>query len=78
MSDSGFRYKGKDPVYEMNTGEFENMAKDAGFPLEHPTDLKGNSLDMWRAKWVFRIHKKNPKFFVVDDKVLAIFKASLV
>ena len=74
---SGFMYKNKDPIYDMNTEEFENMAKDFGVELEHPEDLRGHSLDMWRAKWVFKLYKKDPKKFVVDVESLGLFKTNL-
>jgi hypothetical protein len=76
--ESGFKYKGQDPIYEMDSVAFSLMMKDCGMDIEHPTDLKGHSLDMWRAKWVFRFIKQHPTLFVIDDEKVKKFKESLI
>lgn len=76
--ESGFLYKGRDPIYEMDSDEFINMLKDFEIELEHPNDLKGHSLDMWRAKWVFRIDRDYEKPFIIDSEKVKVFKENLI
>jgi hypothetical protein len=76
--ESGFLYNGKDPIYDMDSLEFQNMLKDMGYDVDHPNDLKDISLDMWRAKWVFSLYKKNKSIFVVDEKKIIAFKNMLI
>lgn len=77
--ESGFIYNGKDPIYEMDSLEFASMLSDLGYgDIEHPTDLKDISLDMWRAKWVFVMYKENQTKFTVDKSKILMFKNTLL
>ena len=75
---SGFLYNGKDPIFEMDSDEFEVMLSEFGIELEHPHDLKGHSLDMWRAKWIFRILRKENDAFEQDEEKIDLFKGGLI
>jgi beta-phosphoglucomutase-like phosphatase (HAD superfamily) len=78
VTESGFTYNGKDPIFEMDSDEFEEMLKEFGIEIEHPKDLHHHSLDMWRAKWIFRILRKNDEAFEQDQEKVEEFKNSLV
>lgn len=75
---SGFTYNKKDPIFEMDSDEFEDLLKEFGVELEHPKDLRGHSLDMWRAKWIFRILREDPDAFEQDQEKVFEFKSNLI
>lgn len=78
MDESGFVYKDQDPIFDMTKEDFEDMLMDFDIELEHPKDLIGHSLYMWRAKWIFRILKKDEDAIEQDREKVDLFKESLI
>jgi len=77
VDESGFLYKKRDPIFDMTKEEFQDMLKEFDIELEYPSDLVGHSINMWRAKWVFRILKVDKDAFEQDEEKVESFKRSL-